>query len=138
MQRFIKEQIYRREREFKREQVALNGRGKVKPEFDAYDNSVKRFCFLWWDVRNWVEGNPEFNPGPYRLSESLERSTKRALYTLVKRGEIGCTPGGGGWRNQYMTVKMKQELMGTSKAIAEGFARMEAEGTWPLKAEATE
>jgi hypothetical protein len=88
LQRFIKEQIYSAEREYKREMVALNGRRKVDPDIENHDNGVKTFSVYWWDVRHWVEENPDFNPGPYRLSESLERSTKRALHTLVKRG--GC------------------------------------------------
>jgi hypothetical protein len=88
LQRFIKERMYRAEREYERERVALRGRERVKPGFDAFDDGVKRFWFYWWDVRRWVEDNEEFNPGPYRISESLERSTKRALHGLVKRGEI--------------------------------------------------
>jgi hypothetical protein len=127
LQRFIKEQIYRAQREYERESVALRGREKLKPGFDGFDDSVKSIFVYWWGVRRWVEENPEFNPGPYRMSESLERSTKRALHTLVKRGEIANFPFGR--LNQYMTKEMAQNLRGTGDAIAEGFARMEAAGT---------
>jgi hypothetical protein len=129
LQRFIKEQIYRAEREYKREMVALNGRRKVDPDIENHDNGVKTFSVYWWDVRHWVEENPDFNPGPYRLSESLERSTKRALHTLVKRGGIANFPSGR--FNQYMTNEMKECLTGTGNAIMEGFARMEAESGKP-------
>jgi hypothetical protein len=125
LQRFIKEQIYRAEREHGRESVALRGREKLKPGFDGFDDSVKRFFAYWWDVRHWVEESEEFNPGPYRMSESLERSTKRALHTLVKRGEIANFPFGR--FHQYMTNEMAENLRGTCKAIAEGFAHMDAE-----------
>jgi hypothetical protein len=124
LQRFIKEQIYRAEREYQREAVALKGREKLKPGFDAFEDGVKRFCVYWWDVRRWVENNPEFNPGPYRLSESLERSAKRALHTLVKRGEVACMKGK---ISRYVTKEMDQQLAETGKAFAEGLARMEAE-----------
>ena len=50
LQRFIREQIYRCEREYKREQVALNGRRKIDPNIDDHDEGVKRFCFHWWDA----------------------------------------------------------------------------------------
>jgi hypothetical protein len=123
LQRFIKEQIYRAEREYKREVVALNGRRRLDADFDSFEDSVKRFVVYWWDVRGWVENNPDFNPGPYRLSESLERSTKRALHTLVKRGEVACMKGRV---NMYVTKEMDQQLLETGKAFAEGFARMEA------------
>jgi hypothetical protein len=117
-------QIYRAEREYRREQVALKGREKVRPGFDGFEDGVKRFFVYWWDVRRWVEENEEFNPGPYRLSESLERSAKRALYTLVKRGEIVRVKGGDGHLNRYVTKEIDQSLRETGKAIAEGFARM--------------
>jgi uncharacterized protein YaaR (DUF327 family) len=111
LQRFIREQIYRADREYRREQVALNGRGKVVgPDFDAYDESIKRFVAYWWDVRHWIEENEDFNPGPYRLSEALERSAKRALYTLVKRGEIVRIKGGDGDLNKYITKEMDERL----------------------------
>src|SRR5262249_30586059 len=127
LQRFIKAQIYRAEHEYKRESAILFARMKLDPKFDPDENSVKCFFAYWWDVRHWVEENEEFNPGPYRMSESLERSTKRALHTLVKRGEIANFPFGR--LNQYMTREMAENLRGTGKAIAEGFARMEAEGS---------
>jgi len=105
--------------------VALYGRGRVVPDFDTFEEGVKRFLVYWWDVRRWVEENEEFNPGPYRMSEALERSTKRALYSLVKRGEIYQET----WRKpfRYMTKEMHQSLTEGSKEIMEGFARMEAD-----------
>jgi hypothetical protein len=131
LQRFIKDQIYRAEREYKRESVCLFARMKLNPKFDPGENSVKRFIVFWWDVRQWVEDSPDFNPGPYRLSPSLERSTKRALHSLVKRGEIVRLRGDEGRLNQYMTNEMNQSLNETGKAIAEGFARMAKEEPKP-------
>jgi len=151
LQRFIKEQVYRAEREYRREIVALRGREKVKPGFDAVDDAVKWFMVFWWDVRRWVEENPDFNRIPYRLSgpsesiepmevgpdgpiyflkisPSLERATKRALHTLVRRGEIvqvRTKPA------RYLTKEMNKQLDETGKAIAEGFARMAAEQSLP-------
>jgi|SRR5215469_11043673 len=111
LQRFIKDRIYRAEREYKREQVALSGRRKLDPDYISEDG-VKRFTVFWWDVRQWVEDNPDFNPGPYRLCEALERSTKRALHTLVKRGEIVRLRGEEGRLNKYITKEMDQSLSG--------------------------
>jgi hypothetical protein len=123
LQRFIKEQVYRAEREYRREQVALNGRAKLDTKLDAFDDAVKNFVVHWWDVRRWVEENPDFNPGPYRLSESLERSTKRALHSLVKRGEIAQMKANG-YLAKYMTNEMDQSLTESTKKFMEGFARM--------------
>jgi hypothetical protein len=128
LQRFIKEQIYRAERDYKRESVALSGRCKLDPDFDAFDDAVKRFIVFWWDVRRWVEDNPDFNPGSYRLSKSLERSAKRALHTLVKRGEIVRLRGEEGCVNRYITKEMDQNLSKTGKRFMEGLARMESDG----------
>jgi hypothetical protein len=115
LQRFIKEQIYRAEREYKRECVALTGRGRVRPDDD--EDGVKTFPVYWWNVREWVENNEDFNPGPDRLSEALERSAKRALYTLVKRGEIVRLRGGDGDLNRYITKEMDQGLRATVRAM---------------------
>jgi hypothetical protein len=156
LQRFIKERIYRAGREYRREVVAIKGRSRFKrdPNFDSLDEGVKRFTVCWWDVRQWVEGNPDFNRGPYRISgpsdsiepimvgpsgpiwfprisPALERSAKRALHTLVKRGEVACLRGGAGYLHRYVTPETKRSLDETGKAIMEGFARMEAEGRLP-------
>jgi hypothetical protein len=136
LQRFIKEQIYRAEREYKRESVALSGRRRLKPDLDPIEESVKNFVVNWYDVRNWVHYNPDFNPDSnYRLSEALERSAKQALHTLVKRGEIVRLRGGEGRLNQYITKEMDQSLNEGAKAVMEGFARMEAEGNLQAKIE---
>ena len=151
LQHFIKEQIYRAEREYRREQVALNGRNRFKPDpnFDPINEGVKDFTVIWWDVRRWVEENPDFNYGPLRISgpsesikpirvgpsgpipeisPSLERSAKRALHTLVKRGEIARLWRREGELSRYVTKEMDQSLRETDKGFAEGFARLAKKG----------
>ena len=127
LQRFIKEQIYRAEREYKREAVALSRRRKVKPDFDSFKEGMKAFWLTWPHIRYLIEENPDLNPGPYRISPSLERSAKRALHLLVKRGEI-VRMKDERYLNRYITNEMDQSLRQTGKAIMEGFARMEKEG----------
>jgi len=130
LQRFIKEQIYRAEREYDRERVALEGRRRVilqrlgrdhfnRGERDPFDDGVKRWVVYWWDVRRWVDQNPAFNPDPeqYRLSEALERSAKRALHGLVQRGEI--VQDREGKYATYYTIEMQKRLEDIGKGFAE-------------------
>jgi hypothetical protein len=153
LQRFIKDQIYRAEREYRRESVILFRRMKRNPKFDPVDESVKPFWLTWPDIRILIEENPNFNRGTLRItgpagsikpikvgpagpilkiSPSLERSAKRALYLLVKRGEIAqLPPSDRRYLTRYMTKETDQEMREAGKAIMEGFARMEAEGTFP-------
>jgi hypothetical protein len=109
LQRFIKAQIYRADREYRRESVAMNGRRKIDPALDPLDEGTRNFWLTWPDIRYLIEENPEFNPGPYRISPSLERSAKRALQLLVERGEIARLRGGySGYLNQYVTKEIYQ------------------------------
>ena len=79
--RFIKEQIYKADREYRAEEDALRAAGS--------DESPKhRFWLGWWEIKHRIEADPELNPGS-ELSPSLQRSAKRALHRLVERGEIG-------------------------------------------------
>jgi hypothetical protein len=148
LQRFIKDQIYRAEREFKRESVCLFARMKLDPKFD--DEGVKTFWLTWPEIRILIEENPEFNRGrllisgpagsiePIRvgrsgpilqISPSLERSAKRALYLLVKRGDIvPLWKSDHRYLNRYITKEMHQHLNESGKAFAEGLARMAKEG----------
>ena len=152
LQRFIKDQIYRAEREYRRESVCLSARMKLDPEFDPLDESVKCFWLTWPEIRILIEENPDFNRGPYRISgptesiepievgpsgpiyfpkisPSLERSAKRALHLLVKRGDIArIPPSERRYLTRYITKEMDQSLRETGKAFAEGFARMAKEG----------
>jgi hypothetical protein len=149
LQRFIKEQVYRAEREYRHESGILRAREKTHPGFGGFDDAVKSFWLTWPDIRFLLEENPDFNRGPYRISgpsesiepikvgpfgpipeisPSLERSAKRALYLLVKRGEIAqIKPSDPRYLTRYITKEMDQELRETGKAIAAGFARMAAE-----------
>ena len=137
LQRFIKEQIYRAEREYDRERVALEGRRRVilqrlgrdhfnRGERDPFDDGVKRWVVYWWDVRRWVDQNPAFNPDPeqYRLSEALECSAKRALHGLVQRGEI--VQDREGKYATYYTIEMQKRLEDIGKGFAEDFKRAAA------------
>jgi hypothetical protein len=152
LQRFIKDQIYRAERDYRREGICLFARMKTHPDFDPSAESVKSFWLTWPDIRMLVEENPDFNHGPYRISgpgesiepiivgpsgpiwfprisPALERSAKRALHALVKRGEIAkLWKAPGPYLTRYVTKEMDQELRDTDKAFAEGFARLAAEG----------
>jgi hypothetical protein len=121
LQRFIKEQIYRAEREDKHESKILFARMKTHPDFDPLDEGVKSFWLTWPDIRILIEENPDFNHGPCRISgpsesiepikvgpsgpipeisPSLERSAKRTLHSLVKRGDIVPLPPSG---RRYLT-----------------------------------
>jgi hypothetical protein len=150
LQRFIRAQIYRAEREYKREGVAMSGRRKVDPDLDPIDDGVKNFWLTWPEIRILIEKNPDFNHGPCRISgpsesiepikvgpsgpipeisPSLERSAKRALHLLVKRGEIAkLWKAPGPYLTRYITKEMNQSLCDTGEAVAKGLARMEAEG----------
>jgi hypothetical protein len=130
LQRYIKEQIYRAEREWKRENIALRSREKLKPGFDGFNDSVKSFFLTWPRIRFLIEENPDFNPGPYRISPSLEQSVKRALRLLVKRGEIAQHKSDNRLAI-YMTKETDQSLRESSKAFMEGFARMKAAAQSP-------
>jgi hypothetical protein len=151
LQRFIKDQIYRAECEYKREGIILFARMKAHPGFDPINESVKSFWLTWPDIRILIEKNPDFNHGPYRIagpsgsirpikvgssgpipeiSASLERSAKRALHLLVKRGEIAqLPPSERRYLTRYITKETDQKLRETGKAIVEGFARMAKEET---------
>ena len=150
LQRFIKDQIYRAEREYKRESKILFARMKIHPRFDPCAESAKSFWLTWPGIRILIEENPDFNHGPCRISgpsesiepikvgpsgpipeisPSLERSAKRALHLLVKRGDIAqWPPSDRRYLTRYITKEMNQELSEGAKAFAEGFARMAKEG----------
>jgi hypothetical protein len=147
LQRFIKEQVHRADREYRTEADALEAAG-------GDDEPKGRFWLTWPDIRSLIEENPDFNRGPYRIagpggsirpmqvgpsgpipeiSASLERSAKRALYLLVKRGEIvQIQPSERHYLTRYITKDMDQQLRETGKAIMEGFARMAKEETSEL------
>jgi hypothetical protein len=153
LQRFIKDQIYRAEREYKRESKILFARMKIHPRFDPCAESAKSFWLTWPAIRILIEENPDFNHGPLRIrgpsesikpirvgpsgpipkiGPSLERSAKRALYLLVKRGDIArWPPSDQRYLTRYVTKEMGQEMREAGKAIVEGFARMAAKGEWP-------
>lgn len=122
LQRFIKAQIHRAEREYHVEAQCLRAAGR-----DVVDDCERTFVLTWPDIRYLIEENQDFNPdgpdGPYRISKSLERSAKRALHLLVKRGEIARWRGGDGDLNTYMTSKMDQGLREATEAA---FAHIEA------------
>ena len=89
LQRFIKEQVYRVQREWDEECAAIEAAG-------SNDEPQGRYWLWWFQIRSLIENDPDLNPGPYRISPSLERSAKRALLNLVKRGEVAKVPGGIG------------------------------------------
>src|SRR6516165_3357663 len=146
LQRFFKDQIYRAEREYRREGVILFRRMKRDPKFDPVEDEVKNFWLTWPEIRSLIEENPDFKHGPYRIagpsgsirpikvgsagpildiSTSLERSAKRALYLLVKRSEIArLLPSERRYLTRYTTKETEQRLNEGAKAIMEGFARM--------------
>jgi hypothetical protein len=130
LQRFIKDQIYRVEREYQAEADALDAAG-------SDDEPKSRFWLTWPEIRILIEDNPDFNLDlPYRISPSLERSAKRALHLLVKRGDIARWPTSDQrYLTRYLTKETDQEVRNTGKAIMEGFARMEAEGTSPERSD---
>jgi len=99
LERFIKEQIYKADREYRAEEDALRAAGS--------DESPKhRFWLGWWEIKHRIEAEPKLNPGP-ELSPSLQRSAKRALHRLVERGEIGRESHPDG--SHYMTKETYEE-----------------------------
>jgi hypothetical protein len=152
LQRYIKDQLYRAEREYKRESKILFARMKTNPDFDPIDETVKFFGLTWPEIRILIEENPDFNHGPFRLSgptesiepirvgpsgpipkisPSLERSAKRALHLLVKRGEIAkLKDGRPGYLTKYITKEMYQQSFAPEvmREVMQRMARMAKEG----------
>ena len=82
LQRFIKDRIYEQRRKWDEERAALEAAG-------SEDSPKSRYWLHWFEIRHLIEADPELNPGPDRMSDHLERSARRALRGLVKRGEVG-------------------------------------------------
>jgi hypothetical protein len=116
LQRFILDRMRRLDREHDREWRALIYRTGVDPGFDPVGQCERNDFVYWWDVRRWVEDSEEFGP---IMSEALERSTKRALHTLVKRGEIVCERDR---YNCYFTKERYQRMGKSYEAFMEGFS----------------
>jgi hypothetical protein len=107
LQRFIKEQVYRADREWNEELDRLIAA-------KSSDHPKGTFWLTWPDIRYLIAENAELNDlGPDCMSETLERSAKRALHLLVKRGELAKITAPEGALTRYGTK-------GTDKAMEVG------------------
>jgi hypothetical protein len=84
------------------------------------------FWLTWPQIRILIENNEAFNPGPYRISESLERSAKRALHSLVKRGEIGKMETS--YLTRYLTKETDQGMTDAAEALLASLAKGRPKG----------
>jgi hypothetical protein len=105
LQRFIKEQIYRKDGEYRAEQDRLDAEG-------SDDGPEGRFWLFWWEIKWLISDDPALNKDApkYRMSRSMERSAKRALHSLYKRGEVARIHVGSSDQWAYITPECDKGL----------------------------
>jgi hypothetical protein len=73
LQRFIKAQIHRAERDYRVEAKCIYAVERRIPKYDG-EEPLRTFWLTWPEIKILIEEDPDLNPGPYRITEALERS----------------------------------------------------------------